>query len=75
MSNRKNPKCEFCGVEIVAPISISIVPTTEWVCLECSGANLSDFEDYEGLESNDPNQCPSCGDSLDMFGSCAYCDM
>lgn len=68
------PKCEFCGAEIVAPLSISIVPTTKWVCLECSGASIEDFVD-DDLGNSDLDICDSCLETLDNFGNCVYCDM
>lgn len=46
----KTPKCSECGVEIVAPLS-EIIPGADWICLECSGASLSDFLDEEVADS------------------------
>lgn len=43
VAQSSNPQCDECGVEIVAAISMSIVPTTNWICLECSGASIEDF--------------------------------
>jgi hypothetical protein len=43
-------KCSICKERIWMTISESIIPTTEWICLECSGAELEDFEDFEDVD-------------------------
>lgn len=40
----KGVNCSNCDAEIVAPLLIAH-PDADWVCLECSGASLSDFVD------------------------------
>lgn len=43
----KKPTCSICGAVIIAPLSTHPL-ATEWVCLKCSGASLSDFDGCDG---------------------------
>jgi len=40
------PKCSVCGAEIVEPLS-EVSGATDWVCLECSGATIEDFDESD----------------------------
>lgn len=44
----RTPKCKVCGAEIISPLS-EVMAGADWLCLECSGATLSDFFDEEEM--------------------------
>lgn len=46
MPQHGNPECSECGAEIVVALSV-VDGFAPWLCLECSGASLSDFVDDE----------------------------
>ena len=48
----KQPRCSECKAEISIPLT-DVIPGADWLCLECSGASLSDF---------DMEECGTCGD-------------
>ena len=74
MPLEENPTCSECSAEIVVALHV-VDGFAPWLCLECSGATLSDFVDDEPESaSHDPNQCAECGDNLDLNGNCALCD-
>lgn len=49
----ENPECSGCGAEILEALSVSGGSFAPWLCLECSGATLSDFCDCQ-------EHCPKC---------------
>lgn len=42
-------ECGECGTEIIQPLG-DVVDGQDWICLECSGATLSDFQEYPDCE-------------------------
>lgn len=42
----REPRCSVCGAVIVEVLS-NVGPANDYLCLECSGATLEDFEDPE----------------------------
>jgi len=51
------PKCSECGSEIIAALGF-VIPGASWLCLDCSGATLEDF-DIEEDEIDDDFYFPS----------------
>lgn len=47
-NDEDGPTCSNCGAEIVAPLLV-VDGFAPWLCLECSGATLADFN----LEEDD----------------------
>jgi hypothetical protein len=62
------PRCSECKAEIVEALHDPI-PGADWICLDCSGASLSDFDGGEGW-------CRECGEryEVNLRLNDGYCD-